>query len=157
MPDGLGWALVTPAPVRLGLGLLTGLLGLVAMVRLVAGAFSGGMSQFAWVVTLVAMVPWVVYVSWRARRSRLSPRGLAAVLLLDLVGLVTVWLFVFGPVLALGLSFAAFAVLWTADRPRRAAAGESRFVRVEELRRPAPDEDEENDAEDDDEENDSRI
>jgi hypothetical protein len=145
---------VTTARLRLGLGLLTGLLGLVAMVRLVAGAFSGGMSQFAWAVTLVAMVPWVVYVSWRARRSRLTPRGLAAVLLLDLVGLVAVWLFVFGPVLALGLSFAAFAVLWTADRPRRSAAGESRFVRVEELRRPEPDEDE--DDQDDDEDDDSR-
>jgi hypothetical protein len=141
---------VTSAHRRLGLGLLTGLLGLVAMVRLVAGAFSGGMSQFAWVVTLVAMVPWVLYVSWRARRGRLTPRGVVAVLLLDLVGLVTVWLFVFGPVLALGLSFAAFAVLWTADRPLRAAAGESRFVRVDELRRPVPDEDEENDDDEDD-------
>jgi hypothetical protein len=141
---------VTSAHLRLGLGLLTGLLGLVAMVRLVAGAFSGGMSQFAWVVTLVAMVPWVVYVSWRARRGRLTPRGVVAVLLLDLVGLVTVWLFVFGPVLALGLSFAAFAVLWTADRPLRSAAGESRFVRVDELRRPVSDEDEENDDDEDD-------
>jgi len=145
---------VTSAHLRLGLGLLTGLLGLVAMVRLVSGAFSGGMSQFAWVVTLVAMVPWVVYVSWRARRGRLRARGVVAVLLLDLIGLVAVWLFVFGPVLALGLSFAAFAVLWTADRPVRSAAGESRFVRVEELRRPEPDEDED---EDDDEVNDSRI
>lgn len=143
---------MTSAHLRLGLGLLTGLLGLVAMVRLVAGAFSGGMSQFAWVVTLVAMVPWVVYVSWRARRSRLTPRGLVAVLLLDVVGLVTVWLFVFGPVLALGLSFAAFAVLWTADRPRRAVAGESRFVRVDELRHPGRDEDE--DEENDDDEDD---
>ena len=141
---------MTSAHLRLGLGLLTGLLGLVAMVRLVAGAFSGGMSQFAWVVTLVAMVPWVVYVSWRARRGRLTPRGVVAVLLLDLVGLVTVWLFVFGPVLALGLSFAAFAVLWTADRPLRSAAGESRFVRVDELRRPVSDEDEENDDDEDD-------
>ena len=141
---------MSTAPVRLGLGLLTGLLGLVAMVRLVAGAFSGGMSQFAWVVTLVAMVPWVVYVSWRARRGRLARGGQVAVLLLDLVGLVLVWLFVFGPVLALGLSFAAFAVLWTADRPRRSAGGESRFVRVEELRRPEPDEDDDEEAEADD-------
>ena len=138
---------MTPAPVRLALGLLTGLLGLVAMVRLVAGAFSAGMSQFAWAVTLVAMVPWVVYVGWRARRSRLTRRGLVAVLLLDLFGLVVVWLFVFGPVLALGSSFAAFAVLWTADRPVRATTGEARFVGVEELRRPDPDED---DPEDED-------
>jgi len=41
-------------------------------------------------------------------------------------------------------------VLWTADRPLRSAAGESRFVRVDELRRPVSDEDEENDDDEDD-------
>lgn len=121
---------------RSGLGLLTGLLGLVAMVRLVAGAFSGGMSQFAWVVTLVAMVPWVGYLTWRARRARLSPRAVLTVVMLDLVGLAVVWLLVVGPVLALGLSLVAFAVLWLADRPLREPRGSERYVRVEELRDP---------------------
>ena len=46
---------------------------------------------------------------------------------------------VFGPVLALAASFAAFVVLWLGDRPRRTDVRPERFVRVEELREPEPD------------------
>ena len=41
--------------------------------------------------------------------------------------------------LALSLSFAAFALLWNADRPVRPAPGQDRFVRIEELRAPEDD------------------
>ena len=51
---------MTSLPARLALGVLTGSLALAAMLRLVAGAFTGAMSTFALVVTLVAMVPWLV-------------------------------------------------------------------------------------------------
>jgi drug/metabolite transporter (DMT)-like permease len=117
----------------LALGVLTGLVGLVAMVRLVAGAFDGGLSVFAWVVTLLAMVPWVAYAAVRARHGRLTPRDALVVTGLDVVGLVTVWLLVLGPVVALACSLAAFAVIWVRDWPERQPRGEDRFVRIEEL------------------------
>ena len=63
----------------LALGALTGLVSLVAMVRLVSGAFDGGLSVFAWVITLLAMVPWVGYAAVRARHGRLTPRNALAV------------------------------------------------------------------------------
>ena len=131
---------MTTLAARTALGVLTGLIALVAMLRLVPGAFSGGMSAFALVVTLVAMVPWVGYVTWRARRSRVTARGGLVVLGLDVVGLALVWVLVFGPVLALALSFVAFVLLWLGDRPLRAGVRAERFVRVEELREPEPDE-----------------
>jgi hypothetical protein len=124
---------------RTALGVLTGAIALVAMLRLVAGAFTGAMSGFALVVTLVAMVPWLGYVTWRARRSRLTPRAASIVLLLDVVGLALVWVLVFGPVLALAASFAAFVLLWFGDRPLRRGSVAERYVRVEELRVPEPD------------------
>ena len=131
---------MTIVAARTALGVLTGAIALVAMLRLVAGAFTGGMSQFALVVTLVAMVPWLAYVTWRARRSRLSPRGGLVVLALDVVGLALVWVLVFGPVLALAASFVAFVVLWLGDRPQqRRSSVADRYVRIEELRRPDPD------------------
>jgi hypothetical protein len=130
---------MTTVAARTALGVLTGAIALVAMLRLVAGAFTGGMSQFALVVTLVAMVPWLAYVTWRARRSRLTARSGLVVLGLDVVGLALVWVLVFGPVLALAASFAAFVVLWLGDRPRRRDSLADRYVRVEELRRPDPD------------------
>lgn len=117
----------------LALGVLTGLLSLVAMVRLVSGAFDGGLSVFAWVITLLAMVPWVGYAAVRARHGRLTRRNVLAVALLDLVGVVTVWLFVVGAVIALTCSLAAFAVIWVKDWPARPQRGEDRFVRIEEL------------------------
>ena len=117
----------------LALGALTGLVSLVAMVRLVSGAFDGGLSVFAWVITLLAMVPWVAYAAVRARHGRLSPGNALLVAGLDVAGLVTVWLFVLGPVIALSCSLAAFAVIWVRDWPERRPRGEDRFVRIEEL------------------------
>jgi hypothetical protein len=115
------------------LGALTGLVSLVAMVRLVSGAFDGGLSVFAWVITLLAMVPWVGYAAVRARHGRLTPRNALVVALLDLLGVATVWVFVIGPVVALSCSLAAFAVIWVKDWPTRPERGEDRFVRIEEL------------------------
>ena len=117
----------------LALGALTGLVSLVAMVRLVAGAFDGGLSAFAWVITLLAMVPWVGYAAARAWHGRLTLRNALVVLLLDLVGAATVWFFVLGAVVALACSLAAFAVIWVKDWPARQERGEDRFVRIEEL------------------------
>ena len=132
--------MTTSVGARTALGVLTGLIALVAMLRLVAGAFTGGLSGFGLVVTLVAMVPWTVYVAWRARRSGVSTRTAAIVLGLDAVGLALVFVLVVGPVLALALSFAAFVLIWLSDRPQREHSREERWVRVEELRRPAEDE-----------------
>ena len=131
---------------RTALGVLTGAIGLVAMLRLVAGAFTGGMSGFALGVTLVAMVPWIAYVTWRARRSRLTPRRALIALGLDVLALALVFVLVFGPVLALALSFAAFVLLWIGDRPVRERPLSETWVRVEELREPEPDDPDELEA-----------
>ena len=123
---------------RLGLllGLLTGLLGLVGMARLAAGAFGGGpLARFAWVVVLAAMLPWVVYTAWRGRHGRLSGRRLLVVAGLVLLGSATVWLAVLGPVLALACSLAAFVLIWVADWPARRPPSSDGFVRLEELQR----------------------
>ena len=56
-----------------------------------------------------------------------------AVLCLDAVGLVVVWLFTIGPVLALACSLSAFVVIWVNDWPARRPQGEERFVRIEDL------------------------
>ena len=114
-------------------GALTGLLGLVGMARLAAGAFDGSMSRFAWAVVLAAMLPWVVYVASRARHGRLSDRRLVLVLGLVVLGSATVWVSVFGPVLALACSLAGFLVIWVSDWPARRPAGEERLVSMEEL------------------------
>jgi hypothetical protein len=118
----------------MALGALTGLVSLVAMIRLASGAFTDGMSIFAWVAILSAMLPWIAYAAWRGRHGHLKRRGALAVLLLDFVGCVVVWLFVLGPVVALACSLAAFVVIWVSDWPPRRVTGEERFVRVEELR-----------------------
>ena len=117
----------------MALGALTGLVSLVAMIRLAAGAFTQGMSIFAWVVILSAMLPWIAYAAWRARHGHLTRRGALVVLLLDLLGCVVVWLFVLGPVVALACSLAAFVLIWVSDWPPRRVTGEERFVRVEDL------------------------
>lgn len=122
-------------PVALVAGALTGLLSLTGMLRLTAGVFSGTLSRFAMVVVLAAMLPWVVYVASRARHGRLTGRGLMLVLGLVVLGFATVWLSVFGPVVALLCSLAAFAVVWVTDWPQRQPRGEDRFVRIEELQR----------------------
>jgi hypothetical protein len=118
----------------MALGALTGVVSLVAMIRLASGAFSDGMSIFAWVAILSAMLPWIAYAAWRGRHGHLTRRGVRAVLLLDLVGCVVVWLLVLGPVVALACSLAAFVVIWVSDWPPRRVIGEERFVRVEKLR-----------------------
>jgi hypothetical protein len=117
----------------MALGGLTGLVGLIGMVRLASGAFTHGLSVFAWVAILSAMLPWIGYAAWRARHGQLSKRAALAVLLLDLVGCVVVWLFVLGPVVALACSLAAFVVIWVSDWPPRRQVSEERFVRIEEL------------------------
>ncbi len=117
------------------LGALTGVVGLIAMIRLAHGAFSGGMSVFAWVVTLLAMIPWIGYAAWRAGRGRLTRRHALVVLVLDLLGLSAVGLFTVGPVVALAFSLGAFGVIWVADWPPRRPRGEEQFVRIEDLQR----------------------
>ena len=117
------------------LGALTGLVGLVAMIRLVSGAFTQGLSTFAWVAILLAMLPWTGYAAWRGRHGQLSRRGALAVLLVNLVGCGVVWLAVLGPVIALSCSLAAFVVIWISDWPARRPMTEERFVRIEELHR----------------------
>lgn len=119
--------------VRLILGSLTGLVSLIAMIRLVSGAFVGGLSTFAWVFVLLAMIPWVGYVSVRARHSRLAGRYALAVLALGVAGLLSVWLFTLGPVIALAGSLAAFVVIWVHDWPTRPGPGDDQFVRIEDL------------------------
>ena len=123
-----------PKNIAAALGALTGLVSLVAMVRLVSGAFTQGMSTFAWVAILLAMLPWIGYAAWRGRHGHLSRRGALAVLLLNLLGCVVVWLFVLGPVIALTCSLAAFAVIWVSDWPAPRPMTEERFVRIEEFR-----------------------
>ena len=114
------------------LGAVTGLIGLIAMVRLVAVPF--GDSLFAWVFVLAAMVPWVGYAAWRGGRARLGRRARLTILILIVAGLVAaVWLFTLGPVIALVCSLAAFGVIWVNDRPPRPPRGEGRFVRISEF------------------------
>ena len=117
----------------IALGALTGVVGLIGIVRLVSGAFDGGLSPLIWLAILVVMVPWSAYAAWRAGHGRLTNRSTLAVLVLDLVGLVLVWWFVLGAVLALVCALAAFVVIWVHDWPPRRAPGEDRFVRFEEL------------------------
>lgn len=117
----------------MGLGALTGAVSLVAMLRLISGAFNGGLSAFAWVFLLLAMVPWIGYAAWRARHGRLTPAAALTVLGLCGVGLVAVWWFTAGAVTALAASLAAFGVIWVHDWPDPRPVGESRFVRIDEL------------------------
>lgn len=116
-----------------GLGALTGGVSLIAMIRLVSGAFDGSLSVFAWVFILLAMLPWIAYAASRARHGRLTPAAGMAVLGLCLVGLVAVWLFTPGAVAALGASLVAFGVIWVHDWPAPKLAEESRFVHIDEL------------------------
>lgn len=114
-----------------GLGGLTGLVSMVGMIRLIEGA--GLTSVFSWVFLLLAMIPWIIYAAWRARHGALSRTAALAVLGLDVVGFVGVWLFTLGPVIALAASLAAFVIIWVHDWPQRRVRGEDVFVRIEEL------------------------
>ncbi len=120
------------------LGALSGIVTLIAMIRLISGAFTGGISSLALGFCMLALVPWVAYVAWRARRARLSSRDLLAVLVLDVVGLGLVWMFSIGAVAGLASAFAAFVVIWVNDLPTRQPRGEDRFVRIEDLQRDDP-------------------
>lgn len=123
------------ATLRTSLGALTGLLSLVAMVRLIAGAFTDGIWILAWAAILLAMVPWIGYAAWRARHGRFGRGSALAILLLNVVGTICVWLFTLGPVLALACSLAAFVVIWVNDWPTRPERTAARFVRIEEFTR----------------------
>ncbi len=113
------------------LGALTGLVGLIAMMRLIAGA--GFTSMFAWVFLLAAMLPWTGYCIWRARHGRLRPRAALGVFGLAVLGLISVWLFTLGPVIALACSLLAFVIIWVHDWPQLRERRESQYVGVEEL------------------------
>lgn len=117
--------------VTLALGALTGVVGLIAMIRLIAGA--GLSSTFAWIFVLLAMLPWIAYCSWRAWHGQLRPSAALGVLGLCAAGLISVWLFTFGPVFALTCSLVAFVIIWVHDWPPRRPKGEDQYVRVEEL------------------------
>lgn len=114
-----------------GLGALTGLVSMAGMIRLIDGA--GLASTFSWVFLLLAMVPWVVYAAWRARHGKLGQSGTLAVFAIDVVGLISVWLFTIGPVIALAASLTAFVIIWVRDWPDRRERGEDVFVRIEDL------------------------
>jgi hypothetical protein len=114
-----------------GLGALTGLVSMAGMIRLIEGA--GLASTFSWVFLLLAMVPWVLYAAWRARHGNLGRSGAAAVLVIDAIGLIGVFVFTIGPVIALAASLAAFVVIWVHDWPPRRERGEDVFVRIEDL------------------------
>jgi len=113
------------------LGALTGLVSMAGMIRLIDGA--GLASLFSWIFLLLAMVPWVLYAGWRARHGKLGRTGALAVLVIDLVGFVSVWLFTIGPVIALAASLTAFVIIWVHDWPERREGGEDVFVRIEDL------------------------
>lgn len=124
----------TPHPmVRLALGLATGALTLIGMIRLVAGNFDGRLAIFAWIVVALTMIPWVAYCAWRGWHGKLTFRRALAVAGLVVAGLIVVWLFVLGPVIALACSLAAFVLIWISDWPGKRTTGEERFVRFEEL------------------------
>ena len=118
---------------RLVLGALTGVVGLIAMVRLVVDAFGGSVSPIAWFFILCAMVPWVGYAAWRGQHSHLGGRSALAVLALSVAGLLIVWVSTLGPVTALFFSLAGFVVIWVHDWPPRRARSEDRIVGIEEL------------------------
>ncbi len=113
------------------LGALTGLVGLIGMLRLILAAF--GPSAFSLGFVMAAMIPWVAYVTYRARHGKLGPTRAMVVLGCCAVALVTVWFFTLGAVIALVLSLVGFAVIWVSDWPARRPGAESRFVRIEEL------------------------
>lgn len=117
--------------VRLVVGLLIGVIGLIAMVRLISGGFPGSV-LVAELFAALAMVPWVIYVGWRARHGRLTPRTAVPVVLVGLAGLAAVWWGTIGPVLALACSLVGFVIIWVYDLPRRRKPG-GRLVRMDDL------------------------
>jgi hypothetical protein len=99
------------------LGALIGLLGFVAMLRLILAGV--GPSAFALGFGLAAMVPWVGYVTLRTRRATLDPVRSVVALVCCAVGLTAVWLSSLGAVLGLALSLIGFLAVWSGDRAQR--------------------------------------
>ena len=126
-------------PIATALGALTGAIPLVAMLRLLTGAFSPVLERVAVAAVLLALLPWVAYVAVRARRAVLSRRTAWSLVVLDTLAVGLVSLFTVGPVLALALAFAGFVVIWVHDLPARPRSGPSDYVRIEDLRREDPD------------------
>jgi hypothetical protein len=122
--------MITPL-FRMLLGAVVGLVGLVAMTRLVGAGFPGSM-VVAEVFVGLAMVPWVVYAAWRCRHGNLNFRTSIPVALFALAGLAVVWWRTVGPVLALICSLAAFVIIWLHDLPPRRQPAD-RLVRIDEL------------------------
>ncbi|QGN31884.1 hypothetical protein [Microlunatus sp. Gsoil 973] len=121
---------------RLLVGLLIGVIGLIAMVRLISGGFPGSV-LVAELFAGLAMVPWVIYAGWRARHGRLTPRTAVPVVLVGLAGLASVWWGTIGPVLALACSLTGFVIIWVYDLPsRRKPSG--RLVRLDDLQQRRP-------------------
>ncbi|SDT29708.1 hypothetical protein [Microlunatus soli] len=116
---------------RLLVGGLTGLIGLVAMVRLVGAGFPGSM-LFAEIFVALAMVPWVVYSAVRAHHGDLDVRTVLPVAVIAAAGFLLVWWATIGPVLALGCSLAAFVIIWLHDLPPKKPKAE-RLVKIDEL------------------------
>lgn len=123
-----------------GVGALTGGVTMIAMVRLILGGFPHAVTGLAWTFILVAMVPWIIYVAWRSRRARLTWRLVGGVLAIDAIALILVWVQTVGPVLALVLSLAGFAVIWVRDWPTRRGNPLQRLVRIDDLMRDPDDE-----------------
>jgi hypothetical protein len=119
--------------VAAALGALTGIVGLIGMLRLIIAGV--GPSAFGVGFVLAAMLPWIVYAGYRAQHGRLTIGKGLVVFGCCVVGLITVWLFTLGAVIALVLSLAAFAVIWISDWPAVRPQTESRFVHIEELTR----------------------
>lgn len=116
---------------RTALGASVGLIGLIAMIKLVSGGFPGSLLVAVLFVGL-AMVPWVVYVGWRARHGRLGRRSAFAAAVLTVIGLAAVWWGTVGPVLASACSLVGFLIIWLADLPERRRPAH-RLVRIDEL------------------------
>jgi hypothetical protein len=112
-------------------GASIGLIGLIAMIKLVGAGFPGNL-LVAEIFVGLAMVPWVVYSAGRARHGRLSRRAATAVVSLAIGGLLLVWLGTVGPVLTLACSLAGFVIIWLHDLPARRRPAQ-RLVRVDEL------------------------
>ena len=119
--------------VAAALGALTGLVGLIGMLRLIIDGF--GPTAFGVGFVLAAMLPWVVYATYRAQHGHLTVGRALVVLGCCLAGLITVWLFTLGPVIALALSLVAFAVIWISDWPAVRPQTDSGFVHIEDLTR----------------------
>ena len=126
-------------PVATALGALTGAIPLVAMLRLLAGAFSPQLERVAFVAVVLALLPWIAYVAARAHRAVLSRSTALRLVILDTAAVGLVWLFTVGPVLALALAFAGFVLIWVHDLPARPRSGPSAYVRIDDLQGEDPD------------------